>query len=52
MVVAFLCSLFSHSVVAVIEDMTPEAVMVETELFPRGALEYYTAKNMGWNVHK
>ena len=21
--------------------------MVETELFPRGALEYYTAKNMG-----
>ncbi|KAL3926968.1 MAG: hypothetical protein SGPRY_003043 [Prymnesium sp.] len=24
------------------------ASLVETELFPRGALEYYTAKNMGW----
>ena len=35
---------------AVIEDMRPESVLVETELFPRGALEYYTAKNMGWDV--
>jgi hypothetical protein len=34
--------------VAVIEDMRPESVVVETELFPRGALEFYTAKNMGW----
>ena len=33
---------------AVIEDMRPEAVLVETELFPRGAIEFYTAKNMGW----
>jgi hypothetical protein len=30
--------------VAVIEDMRPESVLVETELFPRGAIEYYTAK--------
>ena len=36
--------------VAVIEDMRPESVLVETELFPRGALEYYTAKNMGWDI--
>ena len=36
---------------AVIEDLsTPEAALVETELFPRGALEFYTAKNMGWAV--
>jgi len=34
--------------IAVIEDMRPEAVVVETELFPRGALDFYTAKNMGW----
>eukprot|EP00299_Pterocystis_sp_00344_P008113 c2941_g1_i1.p1 GENE.c2941_g1_i1~~c2941_g1_i1.p1 ORF type:complete len:211 (-),score=37.26 c2941_g1_i1:21-653(-) len=27
----------------------PEAAVVETELFPRGALEYYTKKNMGWD---
>lgn len=33
---------------AVVEDMRPEAVLVETELFPRGAIEFYTAKNMGW----
>ena len=33
----------------VIEDMSsPEAALVETELFPRGALEFYTRKNMGW----
>lgn len=24
----------------------------ETELFPRGALEYYTKKNMGWDYSK
>ena len=35
--------------VAVIEDMRPESVVVETELFPRGALDFYTAKNMGWD---
>ena len=34
--------------VCVIKDISPEANMVETELFPRGALEFYTAKNMGW----
>lgn len=34
--------------VGVIEDISPEASLVETELFPRGALEYYTKKNMGW----
>ena len=34
--------------VCVIEDIRPEPSLVETELFPRGALEYYTAKNMGW----
>jgi len=28
--------------------MRPEVVLVETPLFPRGALEFYTAKNMGW----
>lgn len=39
-----------HNYVAVIEDMRPESVLVETELFPRGALEFYTAKNMGWPV--
>jgi hypothetical protein len=39
-----------HNYVAVIENMRPEAVLVETDLFPRGALEYYTAKNMGWEV--
>lgn len=30
------------------QDISPAASLVETELFPRGALEYYTAKNMGW----
>lgn len=34
--------------VGVIEDFSVEASLVETELFPRGALEYYTKKNMGW----
>lgn len=23
-------------------------MLVETELFPRGAIEFYTTKNMGW----
>uniref|UniRef100_A0A7S4VU00 Thymidylate synthase/dCMP hydroxymethylase domain-containing protein n=1 Tax=Ditylum brightwellii TaxID=49249 RepID=A0A7S4VU00_9STRA len=35
--------------VGVIEDISPDASLVETELFPRGALEYYTKKNMGWD---
>ena len=39
-----------HNYMAVIEDMGPESVLVETELFPRGAIEYYTAKNMGWAI--
>ncbi|CAJ1398881.1 unnamed protein product [Effrenium voratum] len=34
--------------VGVIEDISVEKSMVETELFPRGALEFYTKKNMGW----
>ncbi|KAL9178422.1 hypothetical protein ACHAXT_003752 [Thalassiosira profunda] len=34
--------------VGVIEDFSVEASTVETELFPRGALEFYTTKNMGW----
>lgn len=34
--------------VGVIDDFSVEASLVETELFPRGALEYYTKKNMGW----
>lgn len=33
--------------VGVIDDFSVEASLV-TELFPRGALEYYTKKNMGW----
>jgi hypothetical protein len=35
--------------VGVIQDFSVEASMVETDLFPRGALEYYTKKNMGWD---
>jgi hypothetical protein len=35
--------------VAVIQDISPAASLVETELFPAGALEYYTKKNMGWD---
>lgn len=31
----------------VIEDISIAASTVETELFPLGALEYYTKKNMG-----
>jgi hypothetical protein len=34
--------------VGVIEDISPEASVCETRLFPRGALEYYTRKNLGW----
>ena len=34
--------------VGVIEDISPQASLVETELFPAGALLYYTKKNMGW----
>lgn len=37
-----------HNYMAVIEDMSsPEAALVETELFPRDALEFYTKWNMG-----
>ena len=35
--------------VGVIRDISVPASTVETDLFPRGALEYYTAKNMGWD---
>lgn len=34
--------------VGVIQDISPTASLVETELFPAGALHYYTKKNMGW----
>ena len=34
--------------VGVIEDISPAVSVCETPLFPRGALEYYTKKNMGW----
>lgn len=34
--------------VGVIEDISVEASTVVTELFPQGALDYYTAKNLGW----
>lgn len=37
-----------HNFVGVIDDISVAASTVETELFPRGALEYYTKKNMGW----
>ncbi len=35
--------------VGVIEDISIDASTVETDLFPKGALEYYTKKNMGWD---
>ena len=38
--------------VGVIQDISPESSIVETDLFPRGALEYYTKKNMGWEYTK
>ena len=34
--------------VGVIDDISIPSSTVETDLFPRGALEYYTKKNMGW----
>jgi hypothetical protein len=34
--------------VGVIQDVSATASLVETELFPAGALHYYTKKNMGW----
>ncbi|CAK8987512.1 unnamed protein product [Durusdinium trenchii] len=34
--------------VGVIEDISVKSSVVETELFPLGALEFYTKKNMGW----
>eukprot|EP00633_Aureoumbra_lagunensis_P001653 CAMPEP_0197297062 /NCGR_PEP_ID=MMETSP0890-20130614/40040_1 /TAXON_ID=44058 ORGANISM="Aureoumbra lagunensis, Strain CCMP1510" /NCGR_SAMPLE_ID=MMETSP0890 /ASSEMBLY_ACC=CAM_ASM_000533 /LENGTH=218 /DNA_ID=CAMNT_0042773987 /DNA_START=27 /DNA_END=683 /DNA_ORIENTATION=- len=38
--------------VGVIEKMSPtKAALVETELFPIGALEFYTKKNMGWEYN-
>jgi hypothetical protein len=39
-----------HNYVAVVEDMRPESVLVETELFPAGSIHFYTAKNMGWET--
>jgi hypothetical protein len=35
--------------VGVIDDISPKASTVETDLFPKGALDYYTKKNMGWD---
>lgn len=35
--------------VGVIADISIAASTVETDLFPKGALEYYTKKNMGWD---
>jgi thymidylate synthase len=35
--------------VGVISDISVQASTVETDLFPKGALDYYTAKNMGWD---
>ena len=35
--------------VGVIEDVSVAASTVETELFPKGALDYYTKKNMVYN---
>jgi hypothetical protein len=35
--------------VGVIVDISVGASTVETDLFPKGALEYYTKKNMGWD---
>jgi len=35
--------------VGVIADISVQASTVETDLFPKGALDYYTAKNMGWD---
>jgi hypothetical protein len=38
-----------HNFVGVIQDISPTASLVETDLFPTGALHYYTKKNMGWD---
>uniref|UniRef100_A0A7S4EJB0 Thymidylate synthase/dCMP hydroxymethylase domain-containing protein n=1 Tax=Pseudo-nitzschia australis TaxID=44445 RepID=A0A7S4EJB0_9STRA len=38
--------------VGVIRDVSVSASTVETDLFPKGALDYYTAKNMGWKYTK
>lgn len=35
-----------HNFVAVIDDISVEESTVETDLFPKGALEYYTNKNL------
>jgi len=35
--------------VGVIQDISPTSSLVETDLFPAGALQYYTKKNMGWD---
>lgn len=35
--------------VGVIQDISVTASTVETELFPKAALVYYTKKNMGWD---
>eukprot|EP00580_Thalassiosira_gravida_P007584 CAMPEP_0201641132 /NCGR_PEP_ID=MMETSP0493-20130528/23413_1 /ASSEMBLY_ACC=CAM_ASM_000838 /TAXON_ID=420259 /ORGANISM="Thalassiosira gravida, Strain GMp14c1" /LENGTH=180 /DNA_ID=CAMNT_0048114983 /DNA_START=10 /DNA_END=549 /DNA_ORIENTATION=- len=37
-----------HNFCGVIADISPSASLVETDLFPAGALHYYTKKNMGW----
>ena len=42
-----------NNYMAVIENMNSlEAATVTTDLFPQGALDFYTAKNMGWPVSK
>lgn len=38
--------------VGVINDFSPISSLVETELFPKGALDYYCKKNMGWEYTK
>jgi hypothetical protein len=35
--------------VCVIQDFSIDASTVETDLFPKAALDYYTQKNMGWD---
>jgi len=44
----FLSEFVVRNFVGVVEDISVEASTVETELFPKGALDYYTKKNMGW----
>eukprot|EP00941_MAST-03F_sp_MAST-3F-sp1_P001383 g1383.t1 len=42
-----------HNYMAVIDELgSPEECLVETELFPRESIEFYTAKNMGWEYTK